>query len=105
MSVLHDKCSVESRCIQRMLQSLEVVILHFRCCQTRQDRTPAYSFCHMDKLAGVKSGKQAVVLFIIASETNNLALENIEIPGSSRRQISVRVTGTTLLLPNVDFVS
>jgi hypothetical protein len=46
MSVLHDKCSVESRCIQRMPQSLEVVILLFRRCQTRQDRTPAYSFCH-----------------------------------------------------------
>jgi hypothetical protein len=38
----------------------------------------------MDKLAGVKSGKQAVLLSIFASETNNLALENIEIPGSSR---------------------
>ena len=59
----------------------------------------------MDKLAGVKSGKQAVVLYIFASETNNLALENIEILGSSRRQVSVRVTDTTFLLPNVDFVS
>jgi hypothetical protein len=28
----------------------------------------------MDKLAGIKSGKQAVVLYIFASETNNLAL-------------------------------
>jgi hypothetical protein len=59
----------------------------------------------MDKLAGIKSSKQAVVLYIFASETNNLALENIEIPGSSRRQVSVRVTDTTLLLLNVDFLS
>jgi hypothetical protein len=59
----------------------------------------------MDKLAGIKSGKQAVVPYIFASETNNFALENIEIPGSSRRQVGWRVTDTSFLLPNVDFVS
>ena len=89
-----------------MLQSLEVVILLFRRCQTRQDRTPAYSFVTMDKLASVEGSKQAIVQYIFASETNNpLALENIESPGSSRRQVSVRVTDTTFLLPHVDFVS
>ncbi len=59
----------------------------------------------MDKIAGVEGGKQDIVQYIFGSETNNLALENIEIPGSSRRQVSVRVTDTTFLLPNVDFVS
>jgi hypothetical protein len=59
----------------------------------------------MDKIAGVEGSKQAVVQCIFASETNNLALENIEIPGSSRRQVRVRVTDTTFLLLNVDFVS
>jgi hypothetical protein len=59
----------------------------------------------MDKISGVEGSKQAVVQYIFASETNNLALENIEILGSSRRQVSVRVTDTTFLLPNVDFVS
>jgi hypothetical protein len=59
----------------------------------------------MDKIAGVEGSKRAVVQYLFSSETNNLALENIEIPGSSRRQVSVRVTDTTLLLPNVDFVS
>jgi hypothetical protein len=58
----------------------------------------------MDKIAGVEGGKQAVVQYIFGSKTNNLALKNIEISGSSRRQISVRVTDTTFLLPNVDFV-
>jgi hypothetical protein len=38
----------------------------------------------MDKVAGVEGGKQAVVQYILGSETNNLAFENIEIPGSSR---------------------
>jgi hypothetical protein len=38
----------------------------------------------MDKVAGVKGGKQAVVQYFFASETNNPAFENIEIPGSSR---------------------
>jgi hypothetical protein len=59
----------------------------------------------MDKIAGAEGGKQAVVQYIFASETNNLALENIEIPGSSRLQVRLRVTDTTFLLPNVDFVS
>jgi hypothetical protein len=59
----------------------------------------------IDKISGVEGGKQAVVLYIFGSETNNLAFENIEIPGCSRRQVSVRVTDTTFLLPNVDFVS
>jgi hypothetical protein len=45
---------------------------------------------------------EAVVLYIWGSETNNLALENIEFPESSRQQVSVRVTATTTLLPNVD---
>jgi hypothetical protein len=52
----------------------------------------------MDKIAGVEGGKQAVVQYIFVSETKNLALENIEIPGSSRRQVRLRVTDTTLLL-------
>jgi hypothetical protein len=59
----------------------------------------------MDKIAGVEGGKQAIVQYTFGSETNNLALENIEIPGCSRRQVRVRVTDTTFLLPNVDFVS
>jgi hypothetical protein len=59
----------------------------------------------MDKIAGVEGSKQAVVQYTFASETNILALENIKIPGSSRRQVNVRVTDTTFLLPNVDFLS
>jgi hypothetical protein len=59
----------------------------------------------MDKIAGVEGSKQAVVQYVFAGETNNLALENIKIPGNSRRQVRVRVTDTTFLLPNVDFVS
>jgi hypothetical protein len=38
----------------------------------------------MDKIAGIEGGKQAVVQYIFGSESNNLALENIKIPGSSR---------------------
>jgi hypothetical protein len=59
----------------------------------------------MDKIAGVEGSKQAVVQYIFASETNNLALQKIEIPGSNRRQVHLRVTDTTFLLLNVDFVS
>jgi hypothetical protein len=59
----------------------------------------------MDKIAGVEGSKQAVVHYIFGSETNNLALEYIEIPGSRRQQVSVRVTDTIFLLPHVDFVS
>jgi hypothetical protein len=73
----------------------------------KQGKTALLLVClvTMDKIVGIEGGKKAVVLYILGSETNNLALENIEIPGCSRRQVRVRVTDTTFLLPNVDFVS
>jgi hypothetical protein len=41
----------------------------------------------MNKFAGVEGGKHAVVVYIFGGEINNLAPENIEIPGSSRRMV------------------
>jgi hypothetical protein len=46
----------------------------------------------MNKFAGVEGGKHAVVIYIFGGETNNLAPENIEIPGSSRQMVGWRAT-------------
>ncbi len=40
--------------------------------------------CTVNQNTGVKSGKHAIVQYIFGSETNYLALEDIELPRSSR---------------------
>jgi hypothetical protein len=106
ISVLHDKCSVESILgVINKCRSPWKWQLSYSAAVKRGKTALFIRLVTMDKHAGVEGSKQAVVQYIFASETNNLALENIKIPGSSWRQVGWRVTDTTFLLPNVDFVS
>jgi hypothetical protein len=66
---------------------LEVAIVCFHCFKRGKTTLLLICLVTMNKIAGVEGGKHAVVQYIFGSETNNLALENIKIPGSSRRMI------------------